>query len=64
MFLPGRVPWTEEPGGLQSMGSQRVRHDRAADTSSPTVRRLTVWYVVGVDKETVIDSLISAFNVR
>ena len=21
-------PWTEEPGGLQSMGSQRVRHDR------------------------------------
>ena len=22
-----RVPWTEEPGGLQSMGSQRVRHD-------------------------------------
>ena len=22
------APWTEEPGGLQSMGSQRVRHDR------------------------------------
>ena len=22
-----RVPWTEEPGGLQSMGSQRVGHD-------------------------------------
>jgi len=22
-----RVPWTEEPGGLQSMGSQRVRYD-------------------------------------
>ena len=21
------VPWTEEHGGLQSMGSQRVRHD-------------------------------------
>ena len=21
------VPWTEEPGGLQSMGLQRVRHD-------------------------------------
>ena len=21
-----RIPWTEEPGGLQSMGSQRVRH--------------------------------------
>ena len=22
-----RMPWTEEPGGLQSVGSQRVRHD-------------------------------------
>ena len=26
VFLPGESPWTEEPGGLQSMGSQRVRH--------------------------------------
>ena len=26
-----KVPWTEEPGGLQSMGSQRVRHDLATD---------------------------------
>ena len=26
-FLAWRIPWTEEPGGLQSMGSQRVRHD-------------------------------------
>ena len=26
VFLPGGYPWTEEPGGLQSMGSQRVRH--------------------------------------
>ena len=22
-----RIPWTEKPGGLQSMGLQRVRHD-------------------------------------
>ena len=22
-----RIPWTEEPGGLQSIGSQTVRHD-------------------------------------
>ena len=22
-----RIPWTEEPGGLQSMGLQRVRHN-------------------------------------
>ena len=25
--LAWRVPWTEEPGGLQSMGPQRIRHD-------------------------------------
>ena len=25
--LAWRIPWTEEPGGLQSIGSQRVRHD-------------------------------------
>ena len=25
--LAWKIPWTEEPGGLQSMGSQRVRHD-------------------------------------
>ena len=26
-ILAWKVPWTEEPGRLQSMGSQRVRHD-------------------------------------
>ena len=26
-ILARRISWTEEPGGLQSMGSQRVRHD-------------------------------------
>ena len=26
-ILSWRIPWTEEPGGLQSIGSQRVRHD-------------------------------------
>ena len=25
--LAWRIPWTEEPGGLPSMGSQRVRHE-------------------------------------
>ena len=28
-ILAWRIPWTEEPGGLYSMGSQRVRHDWA-----------------------------------
>ena len=26
-ILVWKIPWTEEPGGLQSMGLQRVRHD-------------------------------------
>ena len=26
-ILAWEIPWTEEPGGLQSMGSQRVRHN-------------------------------------
>ena len=32
VFLPGESPWTEEPGGLQSMGSHRVRHNWATNT--------------------------------
>ena len=27
VFLPGESPWTEEPGGLQAMGWQKVGHD-------------------------------------
>ena len=30
-ILTGRLPWTEEPGGLQSMGLQRVRHNWTAN---------------------------------
>ena len=26
-ILPWRIPWTEESGGLQSLGLQRVRHN-------------------------------------
>ena len=26
-----KIPWTEEPSGLQSIGSQRVRHNWAAE---------------------------------
>ena len=31
-ILAWRIPWTEEPGGLQSVGSQRVRHDLVTNT--------------------------------
>ena len=32
-ILAWRIPWTVEPGGLQSTGSQTVRHDWATNTS-------------------------------
>ena len=50
-FLARRIPWTEEPGGLQSTGSQRVRHDLVTrqqqqptlqNTQSPSVLNLAV----------------------
>ena len=31
-ILAWRIPWTEEPGGLLFMGSQRIRHDRVTNT--------------------------------
>ena len=31
-ILVWRIPWTEEPGRLQSIGLQRVRHDGATHT--------------------------------
>ena len=32
-ILAQRIPWTEEPGGLQSMQSQRVRQDESGINS-------------------------------
>ena len=29
--IPWKIPWTEESGGLQSMGSQSIRHDLATE---------------------------------
>ena len=38
--LAWRIPWTEEPGGLQSMGLQRVRNNWATNTFIFTLRTL------------------------
>ena len=40
-ILAWRIPWTEEPGGVQSMGSHRVGHNRAANTN--TIPVYTYW---------------------
>ena len=40
-ILAWRIPWTEEPGGLQSMGSQKVGQDFATNTFTfPVVQAL------------------------
>ena len=36
-ILGWRIPWTEEPGGLQSVGLQRVGHDWVTDTVTATL---------------------------
>ena len=36
VFLSGESLWIELPGGLQSMGSQRVEHNRATNTHTHT----------------------------
>ena len=41
-ILAGRIPWTEEPGRLQSTGSQRVGHDWATFTFISQVESLKV----------------------
>ena len=38
-ILAWRIPWTEEPGGLQSMGSQRVGHDLATNNSTHGIKQ-------------------------
>ena len=34
-ILAWKIPWTEEPGGLQSMGSQRIGQDLVAKQQPP-----------------------------
>ena len=54
-ILAWRIPWTKEPGGLQSMESQRVRHNWATHTHTHThtyilshIISSSYWWWVGV----------------
>ena len=44
-LLAWRIPWTEEPGGLQSMGLQRVGHDWMTDTHITSTQSSLSWLV-------------------
>ena len=48
IFLPGESPWTEEPGGLQSMGSQRVRLSRVTRYTDTVILKGMKWYLIVV----------------
>ena len=43
-ILAWRIPWTEELGGLQSMGSQRVGHDCVTNTHIQCVLHNGIFY--------------------
>ena len=43
-ILAWKIPWTEEPGRLQSMGSQRVRQDQRLHFTSLLLYRLYIFF--------------------
>ena len=60
-ILAWEIPWTEEPGGLQSVESQRVRHDRVTNTDDrlSTLNRRHLFLTIletGKSKITVLGS--------
>ena len=42
-ILAWRIPWTAEPGRLQSMGSQRVRHEQLSHTHILSLFLISKW---------------------
>ena len=55
--LAWKISWTEEPGALQSMGSQRVRHDWAASLS------LFTFHFHALEKEMATHSSVLAWGI-
>ena len=53
--LAWKIPWTEEPGGLQSMGSLRVRHD--------WVTSLLLFHFHALEKEMATQSSVLAWRI-
>ena len=50
-ILTWRIPWTEEPGGLQSMGWQRVRHDWATNSFTTIIIFFILFILIGLLKK-------------
>ena len=47
-ILAWRIPWTEEPGGLQSLGLQRIGHDWATKHSTQHMTELSYLIIRGL----------------
>ena len=59
-ILAWEIPWTEEPGGLQFMGLQRVGHDWVANTTTTattTVVASSFYFDWGIQREQHLDFL-------
>ena len=56
--LVGKTPWTEEPGGLQSMGSQRVRHHWGTEHARMHARTHTHTHTEQPDHHCIIYALL------
>ena len=41
-ILAWKIPWMVEPGRLQSMGSQRVRHDQTTSVSLSNIKKIDI----------------------
>ena len=59
-ILAWRIPWTEEPGGLQAMGSQRVRHNWGTFTSLHSPQETNT--LISVRLEILLSSSLCTFN--
>ena len=49
-ILTWKIPWTREPGGLQSTGSQRVGHDLASEYTIASYERILCSWIKSTRK--------------
>ena len=55
--LAWKIPWMEEPGRLQSMGSRRVEHDWATSLSMATHSSVLAWRIPGTAEPSGLPSM-------
>ena len=60
--LPWKIPWTEEPGGLQSRGSQRVGYAWATSTSRRRAEELNFCQTIGPRRGTYKNKVVEQKN--